>query len=71
VSLDLEMNESSTYEFDIENELFFSQLSPDYKDYYDMITSIILGEYDSAETDDEIFMACLFSKLNLLLFCCC
>lgn len=52
MNFELDTNEFSN---DIENELFLSQLTPDYKQYYDMITSIVLGEYEQT-IEDEIFM---------------
>ena len=60
----------SSFEFDIENELFLSQMSPDYKHYYDMITSIILGEYDfGSDPEDEIYLVrkifkCLWTTIS-------
>lgn len=58
VSFDLSASGlESHFEFDIENELFLSQMSADYKHYYDMITSIILGEYEfGTDSEDEIFL---------------
>ena len=52
MNFELDTNEFSN---DIENELFLSQLAPDYKQYYDMITSIVLGEYEQT-IEDDIFM---------------
>lgn len=47
-------------EFDIENEIFSTKLNDDYKEYYEMTTSIILGEYDSTENDDSLFIVFFF-----------
>lgn len=56
--------DSSNFEFDIESELFLSHLSPDYKQYYDMITSIILGEYEfDGESEDVVFLV----RLNFII----
>lgn len=72
MNFELDTNEFSN---DIENELFLSQLTPDYKQYYDMITSIVLGEYEQT-IEDEIFMVdkkyrTVFVKIQNLLrnFC--
>ena len=39
--------------FDIENELFLSQLKKPYDKYYSMVTSVILGDYESSGIDEE------------------
>ncbi len=40
---------------DLENDFFASRLKEPFSNYYDMITSILLGEYDTEDDVDEMY----------------
>ena len=58
VNFDLEMDSNLlNNDIELENELFYgSALNNEYKQYYDMITSIILQQYESKDHDEELFL---------------
>ncbi|CAF0928055.1 unnamed protein product, partial [Brachionus calyciflorus] len=55
LSLDIQIDEGDENEdIDIENEIFFAQINQEYKEYYNMVTSVILGDHDCPDEDDNM-----------------
>ena len=48
-------NSGVNYEasFDIESELFLNQLKEPYNKYYNMTTSVILGDFDAVDEEED------------------
>ena len=40
---------------EVENEFHIKSLNDEYNQFYEMITSIILSQYDTEENDEELF----------------
>ena len=59
---------SSCYEdYDIENDIFLQPLNEAYRKYFDTFTSIILGNYNDFDKDNEYFTVIfLMVSLNTL-----
>lgn len=46
---------------DIENNFFYPQINQDYKDYYEKVVSVLMGDHECNQEDQEL--------LNVNFFC--